>query len=205
MIAEPATSLREQHADLTRELILGALVELLEEGGADEISVQDVARKAGVSLRTVYRYFPTRDELVVSGATWIFSRLVADPGAEKTLDDLVESCRMVFQHWDEHPELARALASTPAGAQFRHHRRQLRLAQVERVLAEAAPALSKQERHMAAAVLGHLHGVTTWITLRDLGLDADETATAVEWAMHALIEDIRRRNRAAGRAQRRKQ
>jgi AcrR family transcriptional regulator len=205
MSTEPATSLREQQADLTRELILRALVELLEEGGAEEISVQDVARKAGVSLRTVYRYFPTRDELILSGGTWIFSRLVPDPDAEKTLEDLIESCRLVFRRWDEHPELARALATTPAGAQFRHQRRVQRLAEVERVVAAAAPELSKQEQHEAAAVLGHLQGVTTWTTLRDIGLDAKETTEAAEWAMRVLVEDVRRRNKSARQAQRRKQ
>ena len=205
MSAEPATSLREQHAELTRELILGALVELLQEGDTDDISVPDVARKAGVSLRTVYRYFPSRDELLVSGADWIYGRLFADARAEETIDDLPESSRFAFQRWGDHPELARALAVTRAGRQVRRHRRVQRFAEFERVVAEAAPALSKQEQREAAVILGHLQGVTSWVTLRDIGLDQKETIEAVEWASRALIADIRRRNKAAGQSRRRKQ
>jgi AcrR family transcriptional regulator len=205
MSTEPTTSLREQHADLTRELILRALVELLQEGDADDISVQDVARKAGVSLRTVYRYFQTREELVVAGANWIFGPLFTDVRAEETIEDLSESCRIVFQHWDDHPELAEALALTRAGREVRRQRRTQRFEEIERVVAEAAPELSKPEQHEAAAVLGHLQGVTTWLTLRDIGLDNEEATEAVQWALHALTDDIRRRNKAARQRQRRKQ
>jgi AcrR family transcriptional regulator len=205
LATEPATSLREQQADLTRELILRALVELLQEGDADDISVQDVARKAGVSLRTVYRYFQTREELVVAGANWIFGPLFADVRAEETIEDLPESCRIVFRHWDDHPELAEALALTRAGREVRRQRRKQRFEEIERIVAEAAPELSKRDQHEAAAVLGHLQGVTTWLTLRDIGLDNEEATEAVEWALRALTDDIRRRNKAARQPQRRKQ
>src|SRR5919199_1489173 len=57
-------SLREQHAEATRERILSAVAELLERGDAEELTVPGVAAASGVSLRTVYRYYPTREELL---------------------------------------------------------------------------------------------------------------------------------------------
>ena len=54
------SSLRQRHSELTRELIMRTVAELLEEGEASELAVPEVARRSGVSLRTVYRYFPTR-------------------------------------------------------------------------------------------------------------------------------------------------
>jgi AcrR family transcriptional regulator len=204
MSAEPATSLREQQAELTRELILKALVELLQTSDAEEISVQDVARYAGVSLRTVYRYFSTRDELLVAGANWIFGML-GDVAAGQTIDDLPETVRINFRLWEEHPELARALVVSRAGRNVRQHIRERRLSAMERAVAEAAPDLSKREQREAATVLGFLQSGTTWVTMHEVGLDDDETAEAVEWALRTLVNDIGRRNKAARQTRRRKQ
>src|SRR5579859_7550827 len=58
------SGLRDKHHELTRELIMRAVVEHLEREGFAEMTVPEVARAAGVSLRTVYRHFPTRDDLL---------------------------------------------------------------------------------------------------------------------------------------------
>lgn len=167
--------------------------------------MQDVARKAGVSLRTVYRYFSTRDELLVAGANWIFGRLLRDVAAGQTIDDLPEGVRISFRLWEEHPELARALVVSRAGRNVRQHIRERRLSAIERTVAEAAPDLSKREQRQAAAVLGFLQSGTTWVTMHEVGLDDEETAEAVEWALRALVDDIGRRNKTARQTQRRKQ
>ncbi|MCU1367638.1 MAG: transcriptional regulator TetR family [Ilumatobacteraceae bacterium] len=45
-----------------RELLLAAAVELFNAG--DDVSLEAVARRAGVGIGTLYRHFPTRDDLV---------------------------------------------------------------------------------------------------------------------------------------------
>jgi len=65
------TSLRQRHSELTRELILRTVAELLEEGDAAALAVPEVARRSGVSLWTVYRYFPTREQLIAAAGEWI--------------------------------------------------------------------------------------------------------------------------------------
>jgi AcrR family transcriptional regulator len=47
--------------------ILGAVVELLHEAGYDQLRVQDVADRAGVGLSTIYRRWPTKQDLVRAG------------------------------------------------------------------------------------------------------------------------------------------
>ncbi|MET0459499.1 MAG: TetR/AcrR family transcriptional regulator, partial [Ilumatobacteraceae bacterium] len=54
---------RKEHAEATRLGILGALVDLIVEEGPGTISVPQVAARAGVSVRTVYHYFPTKEAL----------------------------------------------------------------------------------------------------------------------------------------------
>ena len=50
--------------DETRQRIVDATVELHNEKGVLATSMQDIAARAGVSLGTVYRHFPSLDELV---------------------------------------------------------------------------------------------------------------------------------------------
>jgi AcrR family transcriptional regulator len=57
------SSLRQAQVAQTRERILGGLVRTMARGVA-ELSFPAVAKEAGVSLRTVYRYFPTKRELL---------------------------------------------------------------------------------------------------------------------------------------------
>ena len=60
--------------------------------------------------------------------------------------------------------------------------------------------LPRREQRKAFAVLGYLENMLAWVTMRDeAGLDGREVGEAVEWAMRTLINDLRRRNNAAGR------
>lgn len=63
-------SLRERQRSDTRDQIRRAVLDLLESEMAATISVPAVAERAGVSLRTVYRYFPTKAELLKSSTDW---------------------------------------------------------------------------------------------------------------------------------------
>lgn len=58
--------LREVNAERTRELILDAAIALFAEQGYDESTLEQVAERAGVSISTLYRYFPTKDLLVLA-------------------------------------------------------------------------------------------------------------------------------------------
>jgi AcrR family transcriptional regulator len=58
--------LRQLNAERTRELILDAAIDLFAEQGYDESTLDDVAERAGVSISTLYRYFPSKDLLVLT-------------------------------------------------------------------------------------------------------------------------------------------
>jgi AcrR family transcriptional regulator len=57
--------LREVHAAQTRELILDAAFSLFIERGYDKTTMEDIAAKAEVGTTTLYRYYPSKDLLVV--------------------------------------------------------------------------------------------------------------------------------------------
>src|SRR5436190_21572487 len=111
-------SLREEHAEAVRVRILSAVAELLEGGGADELTMPNVAAAAGVSLRTVYRYYPTREQLLEAAGRWIGDELFAHP-YPGSLDEAAELFRTGCMDFDERPGLVRALALSQLGRQVR--------------------------------------------------------------------------------------
>jgi hypothetical protein len=67
------------------------------------------------------------------------------------------------------------------------------------VLEEVTGDLSKAEARQAHAVVVYLSNMLTWVTMRDeLGLETPDIGAAVSWALRTLIDDLRRRNEAAG-------
>ena len=57
-------TLTERRAEQTRKEIFEAAIDLFVAQGFDDTSMDDVASAAGVSRRTLYRYFATKDDIV---------------------------------------------------------------------------------------------------------------------------------------------
>src|SRR3954453_19234677 len=59
-----ASGLRERKKQQTRELIADTARRLFGERGFERVSVAEIARTADVSEKTVFNYFPTKEDLV---------------------------------------------------------------------------------------------------------------------------------------------
>jgi AcrR family transcriptional regulator len=73
--------MRQAHrsrGDATRERLLGAAVELLEEGGYAAASVAAIAERGGVSAGALYRHFPSKAELFVEVFRTVAERKLAE-------------------------------------------------------------------------------------------------------------------------------
>jgi AcrR family transcriptional regulator len=66
---------REKKKEETRERLRAAAFARFEQHGYDATKVEDIARDAGVSPRTVYRYFPTKAELVFAATPTTLEQL----------------------------------------------------------------------------------------------------------------------------------
>ncbi|MDT0270485.1 helix-turn-helix domain-containing protein [Streptomyces sp. DSM 44915] len=64
-MSERQPTLRERQRSETRHAIQAHAVRLFTERGYDAVPVTDVAEAAGVSAMTVYRHFPTKEDLVL--------------------------------------------------------------------------------------------------------------------------------------------
>lgn len=76
--------MRERQRIETDRLIQAHAVRLFTLRGYDAVTVADVAEAAGVSVMTVYRHFPTKEDLVLIGqpARLIAERVAASPATD---------------------------------------------------------------------------------------------------------------------------
>lgn len=192
-------TLEQRKRALTRDVILDALAEVVADVGLHKFSVQDVADRAGVSHRTVYRHFGSREALVDALAGEL-DRLMERrdvpllPDGERRLSDLVAG---VFEVFDERPDLVRAVAlgSLAGGSQPRSRR--VRDREIRGWVEERGRGLPEKELAEASAVVRYLANSLSWIVLtRQLGLSSDEAARAVGWAVDTLLRDLE--DRAGG-------
>jgi len=63
-MAEPV-GLRERKKARVRETIAATAIRLFLESGFDQVSITDIAREAEVARRTLFHYFPTKEDLVL--------------------------------------------------------------------------------------------------------------------------------------------
>ncbi len=70
----------------TRQEIAGAALALFLRDGFDSVGAEEIAAQAGVSLRTFYRYFPSKDEvlapIVAAGTAQLSRAIAARPSTE---------------------------------------------------------------------------------------------------------------------------
>lgn len=183
--------LRERQAVRAREDVLRALLRHLETGDADDVSMDDLARDAGVSRRTLYRYFPSRADLLAAAGEWIRDDVLALP-TEIGDEGIAASFRSAAARLEDAPRLARALLHTRTGQAMRTDYRIARAAAIRRAVEREVPGLSRRELDRASGILGLLCSSTAWITIQDeAGVDAAAAQAAVVWAIESLLARLR--------------
>jgi AcrR family transcriptional regulator len=85
-----AAGLAVRKKERTRQALADAATDLFDARGYDATTIEDIAAAADVSPRTFYRYFPTKEDLVLAmGQTSLesfFAALEARPPGEPLLD-----------------------------------------------------------------------------------------------------------------------
>jgi len=193
-------SLRQRQKDLTRDLVLQALASILEEGEVLSFTMQQVAERAGISLRSLYRYFLTREALVEALYDWVDLqvRMPDAPWVPSTIDELPAMAEKASNMFDKQPALVRAGVIALLAMKLRPRAREERNKAMEELANQVTSALPRAESRRAFAVFRYLFGAQAWLSMRDqAGLDSEEAGKAVAWALQTLIEDLKKRNAEA--------
>lgn len=106
----PQLGLRERKKIKTRETIRAATYALVEEQGYDATTIEQIADRAEVSPSTVFRYFPTKEDIVLTDEydAILMEELRARPAGEPWPDSLRYVMRKAVRLGvDDDPEVAR--------------------------------------------------------------------------------------------------
>jgi AcrR family transcriptional regulator len=86
MTARVHTGRRRNEA--VRQAVLDATLRLLREGGIDGLTIEAIAREAGVGRQTIYRWWPSRAAVVFEAAGDLARTTVAEPDTGSLRGDL---------------------------------------------------------------------------------------------------------------------
>jgi AcrR family transcriptional regulator len=182
-----ASSLRERQKADTRALILGTVERLLKDRSLSELSLATVAREAGITERTVYRHFETREQLLE--ATWI--AVNEDIGMKefpRTPEELIERPKKLFPAFDRRGEVIRAMLASPQGRELRLRPNKERQAAIRAVVRSARPNLREPAFTRRCAAVQVLCSASGWATMTDYwGLDSVEAGRAASEAIAVLL------------------
>lgn len=182
------SELRAQQAEATRARILDATARVMADGIAS-VSIPAVAREAGVSVPTVYRHFATKPDLLAA----VYPHLLRRSGLDRlvpprSLDELREAVRMLFDRTDSFDDLARAAMASPASAEVRRISMPGRLGLAREFADSIEPGLGEADRDRIARLIVVLTASSSVRMWRDhLGSSVDEAADDVDWIVRAAI------------------
>ncbi|MBL8783016.1 MAG: TetR/AcrR family transcriptional regulator [Alphaproteobacteria bacterium] len=105
--AAPRRKPKQSRALATRAAIFEAAAQILEREGEAHFNTNRIAERAGVSVGTLYQYFPDKNAILVQMARAEMAALEAD-GAKRHPDPLRRSLRRLIHAFDGRPATRRA-------------------------------------------------------------------------------------------------
>ena len=194
-----SSPLRAEQAEQTRERIVQAAVDLLSEGDAGDVSMNEVATRAGVSVRTVYRAFATKDDLLDGVIGWINHHINQRTGARPvTREDYETTTAAVTKVIFEIEPLYRALFATRAG-RASHRRTNAREPIMRAAYAAETEGLDEDQTSRFLAVLHALGSSNAALFMKDYwDLTPEHAGQAIEWAIRVVADAVTDPNQREG-------
>jgi len=182
--------LRQQYAAQTRMRILDAAIDGLKEGDLEGLTIAKVAADAGVTERTVYRHFQTREELIK--AVWPrMQARIGTSGFPQTVEALIAAPGRIYPRFDAEAGAVRASMYSQAGREIRATANAARHEAITGCVAQVQPKLDEATRRRRAAVIQMIGSSHGWACFKDYwGMDTQEAARAAQEAIAILLGEM---------------
>ena len=182
---------RARAAEETRVRILDAATALHRERFYDEITLQEIAERAGVSLQTVIRRFGSKEGLVRAVSDHVAPEIEAARGAVSP-GDLEGVVKALIPHYEADGDATVRLLSLeeriPAVREALQRGRDFHRSWVARTFATSLPKPRDSDYPRRLALFIAATDVLTWkILRRDQGLSEVETARAMREMLERLV------------------
>lgn len=180
--------LRRQHAEETRRCIIEAVARVAA-NGVGAVSIPAVAREAGVSVPTVYRYVGSKDELFEALGAYYADQLgVLQEPWPSGLEELQRHLYSDYERAEQLEPALRAAMLSDAGREARKAILPKRMAMMEHAIGPLLDQFSPDERVQAERILVVLASSANQRAFKDyLALGWKEAADATTWAIRRLL------------------
>ena len=187
---EYSSPLRQEQTERTRTKILDGLIQALTHTGLAQLSMPIVAREAGVSVPTVYRYFRTKQELLDALGGYLLQKINVQPSTRspQSPQELETMVKTLFVTYEGLDEVTRAAITSEASFELRKEVLSTRLAMIEQALAPVMDHFDVQEQIYLRNIVTILCSTAMARDFHNyLGLSGAEAAETVAWTIRMLI------------------
>lgn len=181
---------RESKSADTQKLIIQVYIQLLAAHKGESVQIEEIAKKAKVSERTVFRFF--KDKRALHKATDDYIQQFIEASATKIDQTSVPTfAKTAFSLFDKHETLMLAYMFSYFGSETRTiFRKRFNKLLIDRILRSKSIDLNKQNK-LRLAVIVSMINVKIWYDIRtDFGYSGDEIGEAMEWAVNTLVSDL---------------
>lgn len=191
------SKLRAMQKEQTGQLILVAVAKILNRADLSAVTVAEVAQVAGVTERTIYRHFSTREDLLKAFWSWQLQQAAGEQvTTPQTVPALLETVQRLFASLDADEGVIRAMLSSPEGRDIRLQTNRTRYDHMLAFVEALLPNLPRHERHSLASGIVVVSSVMSWMFMRDhCGYDGKRAGEAAAYAVRLMIESAEMRSR----------
>jgi AcrR family transcriptional regulator len=186
-----SSHLRQTQVELTQRTIMEAMAAVLVELGAEGDAVKQVARRANVSERTIYRHYPSKDLLWDAFLDWVSERVGLGKYPDN-MEEMIELIPELFERFDKEAELLKACLNAAAWSDIWLKGRKGWMDGAKQCITNSVGKLEPKRLHEAAAIVHLLFNGISWKTFADQwGMQGVESAPAVQWALQSLLVSLK--------------
>jgi AcrR family transcriptional regulator len=182
--------LRQEQARRTREQILEGLIQTMARGGIADLSIPAIAREAGVSVPTIYRYFRTKRDLVEALGSYTLQKIGSNPppGPPRNPEELIDIIKGLFSKYDGADEMLRAAVMSEQAYELRRELLPQRLALIDEALRPVMERFDEADRIRLRNSVFILTTTAVFAAFNSyLNLSGAEATDTIVWAIRTLI------------------
>lgn len=195
-------TLREQKRLATRDAIEDAATKLVDERGFNDVTVEEICEAAGISRRTFFNYFDSKDSAVLGGPSKEFTEDVRQRFLTEPTDNVltlalhVVEAHMVGHHRDTVvAERRQRIATQPEAAMASMMRKREKVHELMRLIEQRLTAEPELQRlpdsspATEAMVIASFLREALWLALAGPDIDCTEAlADRLHGALHLFTD-----------------
>lgn len=185
--------LRRRQLEMTEEMIMEGVAKVIEDEGLDKLSFAWVARNSGVTSRTIFRHFSTKDDLLSAFWAWM-NQKIGIHDYPSSAEELIDVVPLWFSGYGKFEKLFRAYMISKTYQELKPELAPFRRKMIRACLKERLAGLDDSDVRCAKAAVSVLFSAYAWASMRDLwGISHREAGEAASWAIQIILEELKRR------------